>query len=792
MDQESLRLDEATARALVLVQAIDEGDPQGRLLGDLEREQLEHQALEAAREGLPGQPLDRGRYLRERARRLLKAVEHRNPSIAGLQDPPAWRRWLPWLLPLAACALGAAIDRIDNPRQVNMLSPPLLAVLLWNLLAYLLLAVSPLLPACWLQNGPAAALQRWLAGATGAARRTGRLRTDVAARFHQLWWAATSKQQAQWGRQLLHATAAGWGAGLALSIAIGGLVREYRVGWESTLLEVQHVHAFLSVLFAPVVALLPVEGFTLHELHRMSFSSGAPVGVDEARRWVWLYLALLMVVVVAPRLLLAAFAGWRRRMLGRAVRVDLRDAYYTEVLARVSPARVVLCLLLRDGAGREMLLRTLRQACDQPALQASSPSPSWTVLTTSREDELRVIELPDRPPPDAMPALPAEPAEGGQGWLQDLWGRKAPAAGPRHAEWHQARAEGDLVLAVVSSPAALQAEGELLKWLGRPALVLVHDPQGVDRPRAEYEEVAHRLGLAADVLPLEPHTRSWLQDKALRDAIRQRLPDRKAPGYARIAAAWNERNQQRFEQSMRVLAGQLLHAARQAEDVEGTSLSLRQIVSASEREAGQRIRQAAMDRVLERLRAAESQAFGELLRLHGIAEPVGAALDAGLAEPFVVQQSVDSPQAGMAGAATGAAMGAGIDLLTGGLTLGAAAALGALVGGTAAFTAAHWKNRGTPGGGSQVQLSAGMLQSLTESALLRYLCVIHFGRSHDMNCVAPLPSWKSEVVAAVEAERQRLEALWTAARAGQDEGGVLHRQVAQVLQAIAGQVLARL
>ena len=29
MDQESLRLDEATARALVLVQTIDEGDPQG-------------------------------------------------------------------------------------------------------------------------------------------------------------------------------------------------------------------------------------------------------------------------------------------------------------------------------------------------------------------------------------------------------------------------------------------------------------------------------------------------------------------------------------------------------------------------------------------------------------------------------------------------------------------------------------------------------------------------------------------------------------------------------------------
>ena len=48
-----------------------------------------------------------------------------------------------------------------------------------------------------------------------------------------------------------------------------------------------------------------------------------------------------------------------------------------------------------------------------------------------------------------------------------------------------------------------------------------------------------------------------------------------------------------------------------------------------------------------------------------------------------------------AGAATGAAMGAGIDMITGGLTLGAATALGAMIGGGAAYAAALWKNRGS-------------------------------------------------------------------------------------------------
>ena len=207
------------------------------------------------RAGSPTAVLAPGTYLQQRARLVLEAVERRQPRLAALQAAPGWQRALAWGAPLAALVLGAALDRIDNPGQVNMLSPPLLAVLLWNLLAYALLVVGTLWPT---RRVPAAAatLHRWRPG------RSTRLHRAVAARFHGLWLQATAREQGLWARQVLHATAAGWALGLALSIILGGLVRQYRVGWESTLLDLGQVHAFLSFLFAPVVGWLPFEPFS--------------------------------------------------------------------------------------------------------------------------------------------------------------------------------------------------------------------------------------------------------------------------------------------------------------------------------------------------------------------------------------------------------------------------------------------------------------------------------------------------------------------------------------------------
>jgi len=786
MDDSTLRLDEASARQLVLVRAIEDVDTQGKLLSEIEREQLERDALEASRRASPAADLDRAQYLQQRARKLLAAVENRHPQLAALQDPEPWRRWLLWVLPLAAMALGATLDRIDNPERVNMLSPALLGVLFWNLAMYLFLLFSAFAPPAWQLHGPLAALQRWFAGVPVHGRRTGRLRLDVSARFHQQWLQATGRQQWLWAKQLLHLSAAGWALGLGISIVIGGLVRQYRIGWESTLLDPPQVHAFLTTLFAPVVALLPVPGFSPDDVQRLRFESGAAIGLEEARRWVWMYLALLGLVVAVPRVLLAAWAAWRRRRLGRAVRIDLRDPYFVEVLARVSPARVTLGMLAPPGPARDLLLRLLDEAADRPLGPAPGPR---SVITTGKGDVLRQFEIPlafQPPAPVASRAAGANPA---QAWLQDLLGRFRPTTrrpASRAEEVQAALADTDLVLLVASRAADLGAATRLLHWVAQPALVLVDTRSGGAEAIEACRLEAQRLGLVVDVLDLDGVGRHWLREPPLREALAARLAPSKRAGFARVAQAWGERHEGRFHEAMLALARLLVQAAREAEDLVGAPASLRHLLDAGEREAGQRAREAASAALLERLRSHETATFAQVLRLYRLAAPAAPVEAARLEDGLVLQQAVDTPQAGMAGAATGAAMGAGIDLITGGLTLGAAAALGAVIGGGAAYVAAAWKNRtAAPSGQSQVQPSDQLLQTLTESALLDYLQVAH--RAPEP--AGPPAAWRSEVVAAVEARRHELATLWAQARTEREEAVEL--RLAGELEGVMRGVLRR-
>jgi len=751
MDDGVLLLDEASARQLVLARAVEDVDTQGKLLSAIEREEIEREALEASRSHA-ATGVDFGRYLQQRARRMLAAVEKRQPRIAALQDPEGWRPWLLLGLPLAACVIGAAIDRIDNPQQVNMLSPPLLGVLAWNLAVYALMALSLLLPRA--PHLPIAGLQRWLAGLPAPGRRTGRLHTDIRARFHEHWLRTTRDAQWLWFKQLLHLSAAGWALGLAISIVLGGIVREYRVGWESTLLGVGQVHAFLRALFAPVVALLPFESFSVADLQRMSFQSGAVVGVEEARRWVWMYIALLFLLVVIPRAVLAAWTGWRRRRQVRAIRIDLREPYFVQVLARVSPARITIGLLAADGPGRDAVLRMLHQVADRAPPGEHVP---WPVLSTAKGDVLRVFEVPPGfQPPAAVVTAQAGGGSAAHAWLQDLLGRfkAAPRTQERRDAVQATLADADLMLVVPSSPSDLRQASRLLHWVDQPTLVLAPDDEAC-------VEAAQQLGIGAQVLPLARCTAHWLGDPMLLDAAAARVATAKRAGFERLAATWKDRNAVRFAEAMRLLANELARAARDAEDVGNAPVGLRQLVNAGERDATQRAREGARHALLQRLRASEATVLAELVQVYRAGAPLAPVAGARLDSGFTEQQPVDSPQAGIAGAATGAAMGAGIDLLTGGLTLGAAAALGAMIGGGAAYVAAAWRNRGTPGGQAQVQLGDELLQTFTEGLVLTYLVVAHRALPGD----EPPPAWRSEVVAAVEARRDPFSELWQQTRA---------------------------
>jgi hypothetical protein len=718
-------MDEASARQVILAEAIETADTQGQLLSAAERDQVDRQARQDAAQGDPGQgampPED---FVRLRAQRVLGAAGTRHPSLLLLQAPTVWAHWLPWVLPLAAFFIGVATDAVGNPHRVDLVSLPLLGIVAWNLAIYLAILLGALWPKRaghrpWLSH-----VGRWSDGTHTLRRRHGSIEAQVAVRFHARWLQATHSLHIQRCKRVLHLCAAAWAAGVIASLLVRGLVVEYRVGWESTFLGPQQVFAILSVLRLPALLVAPFSAFTVEDVAQLRFSSGG--GAAGGAAWVWMYVALLVTVVILPRVVLAAWAAWREYRLERRVPLDLQDAYYQRVVSLLQSTRVRLALLAQSAEDRARLLRVMTDhASALPVL-----------LTTVFGDVLRLIEIHDVEPP---PATPLDPSEG-SGWLsrwRSRLGLGGTLATPGDVQRARMQEGVDLVLHV---PAGChERDGAMLRWLDKPVLE-------VDMGRGRG-------------LPFESFGRCWIQDRALLDAIAQRLPQAKRSGLARIARAWEERNDEKLRLSMAAIAEHLLFAARQMQEVQAGALTVKSLLP-SERQAQTSARQAAMDAIVQRLDDSASRMVASLHKLHGLDEASRDALEHRLEERFLVQQPVDAPQAGMAGAATGAAMGASLDLLAGGLTLGAAAALGALLGGGAAYMAAAWKNRATPTGATVVQLSDEMLQALLHAALLRYVAIVHWARgTADVE-----PAWESHVAAAVSSHQELLPGFWSGAR----------------------------
>jgi hypothetical protein len=269
---------------------------------------------------------------------------------------------------------------------VDLLSPPLLLVLAWNLAMYALLAwrawrkpAAPELPQ---------ALRRW----ARPARRG--LAARVAADFYSRWFAATAAPFAQRLARVLHLCAAAWGAGIALSLLLRGLVVRYQFGWESTFLDAAQVHAIVAVLFWPLTALFGLAPFTLEEIAAtQNFAGQGAAG----SRWVWMYVGLLLLVVVLPRLALAAWARWREARLVRGLHLDLQDF---DALRAALPGDVVLGVLGASPAQAEALRAVV-------AAHAERGTQDQLRFTDAQGEPVdAVIVLADAPVPAAWQGAP--------------------------------------------------------------------------------------------------------------------------------------------------------------------------------------------------------------------------------------------------------------------------------------------------------------------------------------------------------------------------------------------------
>jgi len=737
-------VDEPAARRVLLAQAIETTDAQGRLLATPDRDKADLQSRQEA--------MHRASYeefLVLRARHVLARVAVHHPRLAAMQEPGTWQAWIEWLAPLAAFVIGVGTDAIGNPHRVDLVSLPLLGIVAWNVAMYLILFASLF----WKRGRPSwvAGIGRWSNWGSGIGSR--RIADDAeaqaAARFHIDWFRATQSLHIARIKRVLHLSAAAWACGVIVSLLVRGLVVEYRVGWESTFLGPHEVFEILRVLRWPALLVFPFGSFGEEDVAQLRFSTGG--GAEFGAPWVWMYVALLVSVVILPRLLLATWAAWQETRLARALPLDLSGEYFERVAAMLQSSRVLLGLLAHRDEDRERFLQAV--APDRAALPVLVSSPAGDVM--------RLVDVSAQVPADILPAQD-----------ETLWIRILSAVGWA-ARAAPVRDDVDVIVHLVSHADDYDASKDALSARGKPVVTVLMDDSMIDSADG------------GDGLRFSRFARCWTGDRVWLHAIEQALPQERRPGFEHIVRAWDARNDERLHLSMKAVADHALFAARQIEEIHSSVLSAKNLLAA-EREAQATAQQEAMTRIVQRIDDSNRLLATQLMRINSVQDEAAGAIEHRLEESFVVQQPVDASHAGVAGAATGAAMGASVDLLAGGLTLGAAAAIGALVGGGAAFIAAAWKNLASPDGATTVQLSDDMVDAVAEASLLRYVAIVHWARGVQQ----PDARWKAEVVARMQAAKPLYAGYWNTART-QTEVDRLVEPLAGELESAARAILKR-
>jgi hypothetical protein len=477
-----------------------------------------------------------------------------------------------------------------------------------------------------------------------------------------------------------------------------------------------------------------------------------------------------------------------------------------------TPVQIQFALISHTNNGKTTLARTLVGADVgevRDAAHVTLFAESHTLLTTSAGDTLQLWDTPgfgDSVRLQKRLAMSDNPI----GWLlREVFDRyrDRPFWLSQQA-LRAARDAADVVLYLVNASenpqdaGYLPAEMKIVEWLHKPVIVLLNQ-MGPPRPAAEaaQEEARWRAHFAQypfahEVLALDAFARCWVHERIFYEAVGRLMPAEKAAGYARLLAHWEAGNAARFREAMRLTASQLATAARDREPLEaGSDNMFRSALNAVGigKNGQQQRREQAMAALVARLEVSIAQTTEGLLALHRLDPSDAGKINARVSRNFVLRAPLDRAQAGVLGAViSGAASGLSADMLAGGMSFGAGALLGGIMGGLTFAGAAWGFNLSTDRKQPTMQFTDEFLQTLVTAAILRYLAVIHFGRGRGNFVESEAPGfWQEEVEQSVAAREEDLRTLWKSLRGDADTAQAEQHALAIVLD-IATHVLHRL
>lgn len=324
-------------------------------------------------------------------------------------------------LMLCAYFLGVMTDRFSSEGAVvNLLSPALLLILVWQIALYALLLVGTIAaPLGWKPKWPGREL---------FAAFLSRLRiltvSKQTLRERPLWLSLLAPALRSEAARAFHLAAASLGAGLLTGLAFRGIGTAYTVGWTSTWLAGHE--AWLAALFSATYGLVPLELFgipfpdaaAIAEMNLRVNAQGSP----DAAAWLLRLMGLVAIVVILPRLLLAFFAGRRAKAARtRFVWIDEQDEP-----APVSTQRSVASF--SEGATVLTTVPAYDSLRRRTAALLMQPDARWRTVDVWKDDPESALATVDTETAVLLFDATATPEEEVHGHWIDAVGRRQPDA----------------------------------------------------------------------------------------------------------------------------------------------------------------------------------------------------------------------------------------------------------------------------------------------------------------------------------------------------------------------------
>jgi len=325
---------------VLLVQACEEHDPEHKFILRYEREPPRH-GSDPRDQAAAEDPARAGETrVIERAEQISGRLTQKYPALTSAFTVLQIKTPLALLIGCAVVG-GFLADPIGPAGHINLLNFPLLTLLLWNVVAYIGLLYNMILPRPSRDRSQPGlpGLVEWLIG-LDMKRRLNRLSSDRTQGPEEAQWIATSLASYT-GRLLhnvrdllfthvrgmLHIAAAALAIGVIAGLYLRGFSFLYQAGWDSTFMEAEGVHTFLSILFAPASLILgtPVSGVeAIADLRGMAKANAAI--------WIHYWAVTTGLFIILPRTLLAA-AAWRHKTrLADALHLPSDEPYFRRLL----------------------------------------------------------------------------------------------------------------------------------------------------------------------------------------------------------------------------------------------------------------------------------------------------------------------------------------------------------------------------------------------------------------------------------------------------------------------------